>query len=324
MISDKYKEFIKNKNIPSCDKNLYISLLNKQNIYVNQTSNKQIYTFIQNIKKNRNIKLRLQFELLLRNFFLDEDADKILRILLKKRLKDTSVFNKVISKFKLKQWEQNIDCSDWESIIKKIIIEFKQNFNFNKIQYLDIGSGNGKKTNLYIKELFTNVNDKNFLINNVVHGTDIQQWGNYEQSKKYNQLYNFSINRNEELPYENNSFNVITVTLTLHHIEKLDKMLNEIKRVLQPNGVLIIIEHNQIGEIEHLIYDIQHMFYGFLYDKKNYVENPDFAHYYNMMEWKFIMSQKNFTNVKTEYITHGIENSLMYDNKFYSFYQNKK
>jgi ubiquinone/menaquinone biosynthesis C-methylase UbiE len=309
---NKYIDFINKQNITDCEKKLYISLYNENKIYVDQKSNKQIYTFTRNIKKNRNIKLKLQFELLLRNYFSDVDAEKMLKILLRKRLKDTSVFNKLVPKFQMKKWEPKNDCSDWESIIKKIVIEFNKNFNFNKIIYLDIGCGSGKKTNYFIKN-FKNVEG---------HGTDIQQWGNYDQSKKYNQSFKFALNKNETLPYKDNMFTVISIILTLHHIQNLDKMLNEIKRVLQPNGVLILIEHNQVGEIEHLFYDIEHMFYGFLYDKKNYVETPDYAKYRNKLEWEFIL--KDFTNIKTEHIFIGIENSLFYDNKFYSFYQNNK
>ena len=40
------------------------------------------------------------------------------------------------------------------------------------------------------------------------------------------------------------SVNLITCLVTLHHIPKVDHMLKELARIIQPNGYLIIREHD--------------------------------------------------------------------------------
>lgn len=47
----------------------------------------------------------------------------------------------------------------------------------------------------------------------------------------------------EELPFEDRSFDSVVSTWTLCSIERLDKALGEIRRVLRPDGRFIFIEH---------------------------------------------------------------------------------
>lgn len=49
----------------------------------------------------------------------------------------------------------------------------------------------------------------------------------------------------ENLPFENNSFDVVTVAFGVRNFEHLDKGLAEIFRVLKPNGKLIVLEFSQ-------------------------------------------------------------------------------
>ncbi|PWK19150.1 bifunctional demethylmenaquinone methyltransferase/2-methoxy-6-polyprenyl-1,4-benzoquinol methylase UbiE [Xanthomarina spongicola] len=46
----------------------------------------------------------------------------------------------------------------------------------------------------------------------------------------------------ENLPFENNSFDAITVGFGIRNFETLEKGLSEIHRVLKPNGVFVILE----------------------------------------------------------------------------------
>ncbi len=46
----------------------------------------------------------------------------------------------------------------------------------------------------------------------------------------------------ENLPFENNSFDAITVAFGIRNFENLDKGLTEIHRVLKPNGIFVILE----------------------------------------------------------------------------------
>jgi ubiquinone/menaquinone biosynthesis C-methylase UbiE len=49
----------------------------------------------------------------------------------------------------------------------------------------------------------------------------------------------------EHLPYPDGAFDVALVSSALHHFPSLDGVISEIKRVLKPNGYLLIQEPNQ-------------------------------------------------------------------------------
>jgi demethylmenaquinone methyltransferase / 2-methoxy-6-polyprenyl-1,4-benzoquinol methylase len=46
----------------------------------------------------------------------------------------------------------------------------------------------------------------------------------------------------EKLPFEDNSFDAITVAFGIRNFETLEKGLLEIKRVLKPNGIFVVLE----------------------------------------------------------------------------------
>jgi demethylmenaquinone methyltransferase/2-methoxy-6-polyprenyl-1,4-benzoquinol methylase len=49
----------------------------------------------------------------------------------------------------------------------------------------------------------------------------------------------------ENLPFQDNTFDAITVSFGVRNFENLDKGLSEINRVLKPNGTFIILEFSQ-------------------------------------------------------------------------------
>ncbi|KXX67477.1 bifunctional demethylmenaquinone methyltransferase/2-methoxy-6-polyprenyl-1,4-benzoquinol methylase UbiE [Flammeovirga sp. SJP92] len=53
------------------------------------------------------------------------------------------------------------------------------------------------------------------------------------------------IGDSENLPFEDNSFEAVTVAFGVRNFENLEKGLSEIKRVLKPNGTLVVLEFSQ-------------------------------------------------------------------------------
>ena len=53
-------------------------------------------------------------------------------------------------------------------------------------------------------------------------------------------LRTISATLEKELPFDNNSFDVVTMIAVLEHLEHPIEIMNEISRVLKPNGALII------------------------------------------------------------------------------------
>lgn len=62
------------------------------------------------------------------------------------------------------------------------------------------------------------------------------------KSKKLDKIISMVIGDSEDLPFENNTFDAITVAFGVRNFENLEKGLTEILRVLKPNGIFVILE----------------------------------------------------------------------------------
>lgn len=94
---------------------------------------------------------------------------------------------------------------------------------------LDIASGEGYGSNLISK------------IAKSVVGVDIDQESVDKATIKYKKSnLIFKVGRADFIPVENDSIDVVVSFETLEHHDKHQEMFNEIKRVLKPNGVLIM------------------------------------------------------------------------------------
>ncbi len=52
----------------------------------------------------------------------------------------------------------------------------------------------------------------------------------------------------ENLQFEDEYFNLVCISNSLHHLENIDKVMHELKRVLKPGGMLLITEMYSDGE----------------------------------------------------------------------------
>lgn len=69
------------------------------------------------------------------------------------------------------------------------------------------------------------------------------------------------------LPFEDNSFDVVTISFGLRNIEDYDKALNEIQRVLKPNGIFFHLDFGKKNIFANFIFDyfipiLVKIFYG--------------------------------------------------------------
>lgn len=141
------------------------------------------------------------------------------------------------------------------------------NLNFPVSCYLDIGCLDG-----HITEKI----GRNFNLNKwQIHGIDIKPHEEYKN-------ITFTQYDGKILPYSDNSFDLITCLMVLHHIprDNLDKLMQEINRVMKPNGVVIIREHNVKNDTESDLLDIMHKFYDYIWEpvesetwESNYMSN---------------------------------------------------
>jgi 2-polyprenyl-3-methyl-5-hydroxy-6-metoxy-1,4-benzoquinol methylase len=94
---------------------------------------------------------------------------------------------------------------------------------------LDIASGEGYGSNIMSKKA------------SFVYGVDIDNEAVQEAKVKYNrENLEFLTGSTSQIPLDDNSIDVVVSFETIEHHEHHDEMMYEIKRVLKPNGILII------------------------------------------------------------------------------------
>lgn len=100
-----------------------------------------------------------------------------------------------------------------------------------KSKILDLGCGTNHFSQICIKHGFE------------AEGIDIEQV-NFEKDK---------------LPYKNNTFNIVHFNAVLEHIKNPDNILTEIKRILKPNGLVIINTPNWQMDFKNFYNDPTHV-----------------------------------------------------------------
>jgi ubiquinone/menaquinone biosynthesis C-methylase UbiE len=294
--------------------------------YIEPNTNNQINFYIKNVIKNNDVEGICRIKLLLNHFVNHNITEKIINKIIKNnKLLDSHVIDLIIKANEdiIKNKNKYEVCDKWTYAIQYLSLLYLNKYtNFsnkykNNLKYLDIGCGSGKKTIMFSKYLN--------LIKDNINGTDIKTWGPYQKNKT-KLPFKFKYIENNQLNYPDNTFDVITCILTLHHIENLDNFIKEIYRILKNNGVFILIEHCVYTDNDRIIINIQHMLYSALYDKQiNYLENPVYMKCYNDYEWNYIMNKNNFIFLTKNILNFGNEYLLKYkyDNIFYAFYKKK-
>lgn len=96
-------------------------------------------------------------------------------------------------------------------------------------EYLDIGCSNGRVARIIARK----INTKN------IHGIDV---ANIDDAIKNDvKAVFFDLNEDENLPYKDKSFDIVTCFDTLEHIYNTDHCVREIRRILKDDGYAIII-----------------------------------------------------------------------------------
>ncbi|MFN8576320.1 MAG: class I SAM-dependent methyltransferase [Candidatus Sericytochromatia bacterium] len=154
--------------------------------------------------------------------------------------------------------------------------KIKNNFkevinNLESIKLLDICTGSGEFLKLFINEIkdIKSIDAIDIISKNI----DIPDLN-----------INFQIMNSDNLKFKDNSFDIVTLSNSLHHIEKLDKSLLEIKRVLKNDGFFIINEmySNNLNPaqtthklLHHFSADIDkynNIFHRYTYQKEELIE----------------------------------------------------
>lgn len=95
--------------------------------------------------------------------------------------------------------------------------------------FLDIGCGTG-----YLIDILSKKNKATYT------GLDLSPKMIDECNKKKIKNATFIEGKSDELPFEDNTFDIVTCSQSFHHYPETDKPLQEVLRVLKPDGLYII------------------------------------------------------------------------------------
>lgn len=175
----------------------------------------------------------------------------------------------IVELLKLKINKNNIEISERNRGKKRVLDIFelftKVGFQLDKqippfTTYLDIGAGDCEITNTIAKSL--NIEEKN------TYALDVESWSNKDNASNGFKNYTYvELPKNDDSEFnhgfEENTFDIITLFQTLHHIKNYKTVINEVYKITKPGGVIIIREHDAndlttkaLCHIEHLIYSI--------------------------------------------------------------------
>jgi ubiquinone/menaquinone biosynthesis C-methylase UbiE len=313
--------------LTECQKKSILYYYNQRfKFFVENNSNKQIITYFKEANDNNNIEELTRLHLLFNHFMNNEVSLKTIDyIKTKKKVNDSDIINYILKNMDkiTNKTNDKFKCDKWIYAIQHISLIYLNLIKLNKyhskidiknLKYLDICCGNGKKTGIFQKNL--NLQKEN------TYCTDIDTWGPYKNRSKM--PFQFKLIVDNILDYENNSFDLTSCILSLHHVKDLNKFISEIARITKPGGYFILIEHSVITDYDRLFINIQHLLYTVLYDNRmNFLENPDYIYCYSMNEWNYIMMKHNFILKREEELEFDSQFSFKYDNIFYGLYQKK-
>jgi ubiquinone/menaquinone biosynthesis C-methylase UbiE len=121
-----------------------------------------------------------------------------------------------------------------EKIYNVTLSQMEKHFdNTGLLEHLDIGSGSGDLISL-LKTKF-NINSKC-----CDYTDELMQIPDQK-------VEIIDLNINKKLPYDDNSFDIITATEVIEHLEDFRAILREIYRILKPNGMIVLSTPNTIN-----------------------------------------------------------------------------
>lgn len=256
--------------------------------YPNVKSRKQFHTLINKYIKNDDIHTLARTVLLIQSVLRVKNIVKILDILLDTKNKKDGDYYKKLRKLsknenKSKDLNKKIVSLPLQIFVMTQKYIFKEKYIIKNI--LDIGCGNCKK----IEELgsYFKLNKEH------IFGTDFEkEWFSYK--KKKNKITFVPLEINKKLNFDDNVFDLVSCMHVLHHMSDFHIKLQEINRITKMNGLFILVEHDTLVDVDHMLADIEHLLYEeVLNDNKNYYKDH-YSHYFNYMEVDLLMKENGF------------------------------
>lgn len=107
---------------------------------------------------------------------------------------------------------------------------------------LDFGCGN----------MYTSREILNISPTLTITGLDVVRDQNLTDEILSDKRLKFELLSNRELPFADNSFDVVVALATMHHTDNPEFYLSELKRVIKPTGAIILIEEMYINALDKI------------------------------------------------------------------------
>jgi ubiquinone/menaquinone biosynthesis C-methylase UbiE len=296
--------------------NYYIYLINNEIKKLKKVKSEETNETKKDIKKLLEVWPKKTFDLIMKNLKFSNITEKEVDNILSKYESDNDILfhlNKL--RFSKDNNKENKEENDSDMIRGKARVrEIKTLFQENDIyletnkysKYLDIGSGNGiitKTIGNYFKFSFENI-----------YGVEITKWMEKDHQDNKTAIKTSYI-VGDILPFDDNSFELVTCIMSIHHFEYREKMLNEIERILKPNGLLLVRDHeyDYTKELKDLI-DLEHaLFATVIHEKMDINQINDFwktyiGEYFSFSSLQNDLTKRNFIPLNQKIYTKGPTN----------------
>lgn len=309
-------------------------------------SNNQFKKYFQILQKQQKEDYILNLQILLNQYLpVEYTIELIDNIKNNKIIYDNNIYhfiftcknkysNKIVNEIK----NNNKFCSQQDYIVSKVIntflYQYKKKF---KTSFFEKNTIN-LNTNIYHKVYFNNEDLKSSYKNNFKYlqigiDTDIQifkkklnlekeniyQADLYSHNSHNSYIYPFQmIHSDGKINYPDHYFNFIHCGFIFENIQNLPLFISELKRILKPNGFILMYYHDKIEILDKYLYDIEKVLKYFTtntYSIENFKKYQNQNHTYNYFsnfQWYLIFLQYGLHD-----IGYGsIKNTLYYQPQF--------
>jgi SAM-dependent methyltransferase len=210
----------------------------------------------------------------------------------------------------------------WE----KDIVELNDSNKASNLKIIDIGGGEGNVIK-WIGETL-DIPNKNLYC--------IESKSSWSESYNFQNNINYIFWDNQIIDLENNSINIALVMVSMHHMDKLtiNNLMLNLKRILKPNALVIIKEHDMTEDYLKIVIDLEHHLYHILMTPNSELTEENINKYLQTfinnyipkLELDALMINNNFKHINSydrmfkQLVQHDNLNAT---NLYWSVYQNK-
>jgi SAM-dependent methyltransferase len=134
---------------------------------------------------------------------------------------------------------------------------------------------------------------------------NIENWNDSGYGSKRDSC-NLKIYDGENIPYSDDSFDVVIIFQTLHHVEfDIDHYVAMIQRIMRKGGILIIREHNCEDPHFNNLIDIEHGLYGVVRDGNPKYFDKYYGEYRSEKQWDEIIGMNKLYSVRIPTATNS-------------------